>query len=410
MTRRNAKTDEHRSTADGPSSRRNSIASPNGPGQKSGSDATAASENDVKNPDVTALTKPLDDIFCIVQTIHNSKSQIRSQQFQQIMSHISEVKNKMINFLLPLAAQTTSTQQLSDQTNIKKQTNQNETIKNQTATYADIAKKKEKSNPTKAAVIVKTDATNKVDQTVLTKMENSIIKTLKDKDVNATIHGAIPTKNGDILMMFDQEDEVGAIAEHIRTNLGVEARERNLLLPKITVTHIPDYISLDSNLEDTIVSSNKWLEDMIDEGEKLEVLFTYKAKSLGSAVCKVSPNMRDAIALKGNIIKIGMRCCPVKDRIHVLQCGKCLNFGHKTAACKQERYTCAWCAEEHKSSDCSQKNNPSNHKCANCTKVPTGDVNASQHSAFAKSCPHFKNRRNKVIRATKWGDGQIPDL
>lgn len=420
VSRHCARNDELRSTANGPS-RRDSIASPSGPSQKTAGakknscqpsdvDVTVASENDVQSSDFTALTKPLDEISSIVQSIHNSKCQIRSQQFQQIISCINEVKNKMINFLLPLAAQTTTTHQPSDQTNKATHKNQQALIENQKATYAEIAKEKKRPNPVKAAVIVKTESTNKVDHTVLTNMENSIIKTLKDNDVKATIHGAIPTKNGDILMMFDQEDEVGAIAEHIRNDLGVEAHERNLFLPKITITHIPEYISLDSSLEDTIVSSNEWMQEIIDKGEKLEVLFTYKAKSLGSAVCKVTPNMRDAIIQRHNRIKIGMRCCPVKDRIHVLQCGKCLSFGHKTNACKQDKYTCAWCAGDHKSSDCGQKDDPSNHKCANCSKIITGEAKVSHHNAFAKSCPCFKNQRNKVIRATKWGEGQIPDL
>lgn len=268
---------------------------------------------------------------------------------------------------------------------------------------------KQKPNQKKSAVIVKTEATNKVDQTVLTDMEKSIVRTLKDKNVNATIHGTIPTKNGDILMMFDQKDEVGTIAEHIRTNLGVEAQERNLFLPKMTVTHIPEYISLDSNLQDIMLSSNKWLQEMSDEGEKFEILFTYKAKALGSAVCKVSPNIRDAIIQRGNTIKIGMRCCPVKDRIHVLQCGKCMSFGHKATNCKKDKYTCAWCADDHKTNDCTKKNVESSHRCANCSKMLADDFEtASYHNAFSKHCPFFKNQRYKVLRSTNWGDGEIP--
>ena len=130
-TRRSAMTDEHRSQSNGPPSRRNSISSPSVPGQKTGakknsfqaldggatSSAYPSGETEMQNPDVTALTKPLDNIFSIVQTIHNSKCQVRSQQFQQIMSLINDVKNQIINFLLPLATQNYSTHQQSVSTN-----------------------------------------------------------------------------------------------------------------------------------------------------------------------------------------------------------------------------------------------------------------------------------------------------
>ena len=422
-TRGSAKTDELRSLIDGPSSRRNSIASPSVPGQKTGAkknfqaevgnaaSSRASGEGEMLNPDFTALTKPLDNISSIVQTIHKSKCQVRSPQFHEIMNLINDVKNQIIHFLLPLASQTNTSHPQSDSKSQDMLTNTPESIESQSNSYAEAAKEKPKPYHAKAAVIVKTEATNKVDQTVLTNMEKSVVNTLKEKNVNATILGTKPTKNGDILMMFDQEDEVGTIAEHIRSNLGVEAQERNLFLPKMTVTHIPEYITLDSSLQDTMLSSNKWLQEMKDKGERFELLFTYKAKTLGSAVCKVSPNVRDAIIQRGNKVKIGMRCCPIKDRVHVLQCGKCLNFGHKATNCKNDKFTCAWCAEDHKTTECQQRNNQSNHKCANCSKSQTDDINAaSHHNAFSKSCPFFKNQRNKVIRSTKWGDCKIPNL
>ena len=292
----------------------------------------------------------------------------------------------MINFLLPLALQPQI-----EQVHVSK-------APIQAPTYATVTKKRLQK---KAAVVVKSGSVNKVEAGMANNIERDITKVLSENKIEATLHAAIPRRNGDIIMMFDDKDNVNSIAENIKQNLGMEAHGRGLILPKMTITHVPQYINLDSDLEETIVHSNSWLQGMMEKGETFSVLFSYKNKDFGSIVCKVSSAIRQELARNNNKIKLGMRSCPIKDRVHVLQCGKCLRYNHKTANCKFESHTCAWCTEDHKSSECPNKNNSTSHKCANCQRIKEADI---KHHAYDHVCPLRIKVREQLIERTDWGD------
>ena len=96
-----------------------------------------------------------------------------------------------------------------------------------------------------------------------------------------------------------------------------------------------------------------------------------------------------------------MRSCPVKDRMYVSQCGKCLRYNHKTTTCKCENHVCAWCAEEHKSNECPSKDDTAIHKCVNCKRNDEADI---KHNAYDRQCPWRIRVKDQLIRRTDWGD------
>jgi len=334
----------------------------------------------------TDMIQPLDCILDIVQTLHKSKCQTKTMHIQQIQGYINDVKNNIINFLLPLAMQT--------------QTKKANQVKSEieTPTYADITKKKLQKN---IAVVIKSGADNKVEPFEADAIEKDVINVLVKNKVEATLHAAIPKKNGDIVMMFDKKDNVDSIVDNIQQNLGVEARGRGLILPKMTITHVPRYIDLDSKLEEMIVQSNPRIRELKNEGEVFSVLFSYKHRDLGSVVCKLSPKIREEIIKNGNKIKLGMRICPVKDRLYVMQCGKCLKYNHKTSNCKNLEYVCAWCTEEHLSKECPNKDDPTCYECVNCRRNHETDIG---HNAYDHRCPWKTKMLEQLIKRTDWGD------
>ena len=143
-------------------------------------------------------------------------------------------------------------------------------------------------------------------------------------------------------------------------------------------------------------------------------MFSYTAKELGSAVCKVSPTIRTHLCERQSRIRVGMRSCPIRDRFHLRQCGRCLKFGHKTASCRNETHIalCAFCAESHETKSCPQKQNPDNHRCANCRNNPNSDTvtNDIYHNAYSDKCPIHQENKAKLIQATDWGNGPQPSM
>lgn len=140
-----------------------------------------------------------------------------------------------------------------------------------------------------------------------------------------------------------------------------------------------------------------------------EVILSYKAKDLGSAVIKMSPNIRQIIGRHENTLRLGSRACHVRDHLHVLRCGKCSKFGHSTSKCAATNPICSFCAQSHDSKSCSQKSDAYKHKCSNCISdnIPESE---NQHSAHSKSCPRFASSLRRLISMTDWGDAALPSF
>jgi hypothetical protein len=182
------------------------------------------------------FTKPLDDILAITQKIHQSKRQTSSENLMNISAKVNEMKNRIINVLLPLVSQVAMSKVSVD---TQKETKVGNIHRN--VSYADITKKKLHK---KVAVVVKSGSDKKVDTSEAFEIERKITNILTEKKINATLHATIPKRNGDVVMMFDDKDNAERIADNIKENLGIDARGRSLTLPKITITHIPQYIDM----------------------------------------------------------------------------------------------------------------------------------------------------------------------
>lgn len=175
---------------------------------------------------------------------------------------------------------------------------------------------------------------------------------------------------------------------------------------------MPKYFSLGESVTEVIVKSNKWLGAMIRDGECFEVLFSYEVKDWGSIVCRVSPRIRAEIMFNGNKIKVENRLCPMKDRFHVLQCGNCLGFGHKTKACRKDTVTCTHCAREHKWKDCPYKEQKDKQCCANCQAENEAEGASHEcsikHNVRSQHCPIYQRHLQKQIERTSWSPGPVP--
>ncbi|KMQ89588.1 putative 50 kda protein in type i retrotransposable element r1dm [Lasius niger] len=97
---------------------------------------------------------------------------------------------------------------------------------------------------------------------------------------------------------------------------------------------------------------------------------------------EVSPAVRRA--LKCGRIYIRYAACFFADHIRVIQCYRCLSFGHIAKDCKGE-HSCGHCAGAHELKDCKSRSQPP--KCFNCERYH-GTHNDLKHSAMdTAKCP-----------------------
>ena len=91
------------------------------------------------------------------------------------------------------------------------------------------------------------------------------------------------------------------------------------------------------------------------------------------AVIQVSPEIRESIRNNGDRIHLSLERHVVKDRIHVIQCYHCQEYGHMSGSNYYKQNgsdaTCFFCADKHSSKDCHVTTNKAKHRCSNCLKI-----------------------------------------
>lgn len=368
-------------------------------------DQSDAFDTESRKSDANNFMGPIDDILALVQNAFDKRVKISAKDMQFVDQRAHEMKNRIINKLI-------HTEKDNTQKETEKTTNDSELPRsNYDTSWPQL--QSDNRRKTYASVIVKSNQDKKFETSEVRLMESKVNKMLSSENIEATIISSNYTKNGDCVIKFNQKDDVNCIAKKMEDNLGIKAQSRPILIPKMTISYVPKYISLGELVTELIVKSNKWLEEMIKSGECFEVLFTYEVKDWGSIVCRVSPKIRAELMLHGNMIKVENRSCPIKDRFHVLQCGKCLEFGHRTKVCRKETVTCTHCAEGHKWKDCPHKDMKEKLCCSNCSATADGGISfasSTNHEVRSHKCPIYQRHLKRQIERTSWTPGPIPTI
>lgn len=160
---------------------------------------------------------------------------------------------------------------------------------------------------------------------------------------------------------------------------GLTVVENIKLNPRIIVHGIPADMSASEIQEEFKVQN---LDGVSDSETRMVYIFPRKSgRDYTSCIIEVSPSERKLL-LRNDRVFLRFSACRFSDHIRVLQCFKCLSFGHVAKDCVSEQI-CCHCAESHAHSDCTKKS--MEPKCANCIR----DKRASyDHTAFdTNKCP-----------------------
>ncbi|XP_011685781.1 PREDICTED: uncharacterized protein LOC105448737 [Wasmannia auropunctata] len=116
-----------------------------------------------------------------------------------------------------------------------------------------------------------------------------------------------------------------------------------------------------------------------------------------SCVIEVTPGIRSFLLAEGQVF-ISFSACSVSDFVRVLQCYKCLAFGHMAKNCKFDPL-CGHCAGDHETRACTAEEGPP--VCGNCRRWTSRD---ERHSALdGGRCPVLQRRRAERVRALNNG-------
>ena len=235
--------------------------------------------------------------------------------------------------------------------------------------------------------------------------------TVVKKDLKGSLK-SIPVQkaslsSGTATLRFATKDHLDKAEQALTRKYTVspESKEQKKLQPKLTISDLDHEISSPEQLKEELLDENVFIRDL-DGQEKLRVVFVDKKDHF--AVLQVSSEIREAVRQNDDRVYLGLQSHRVRDRIHVVQCYHCQEFGHtsgsKYCKSKDSEPTCFFCAGNHHSRDCTSKKDRKTDKtkCSNCSKSrnQTEKNTATNHKASDTLCPFYIREKERVMSRT----------
>ncbi|KMQ90605.1 rna-directed dna polymerase from mobile element jockey-like protein [Lasius niger] len=131
-------------------------------------------------------------------------------------------------------------------------------------------------------------------------------------------------------------------------DVGLEVRDEVKLNPRVIIRNVP--VELSS--EEIIGQLSR--RNLNGEGDNLKMVYRFPAhagRAFSSCVVEVPPDIRKRLLAKDRIF-LGWSACTVGDHVRVLQCFRCLSFGHIAKNCTSKEARCSYCSEDHETRVC----------------------------------------------------------
>lgn len=108
-----------------------------------------------------------------------------------------------------------------------------------------------------------------------------------------------------------------------------------------------------------------------------------------NCVVEVAPSVQKKLFNNGRVY-LRYSACKFADHIRVLQCYRCLMFGHIVENCKAMP-SCGHCASQHEMKNCGNRDRPP--VCGNCSRnTKTHPKNTAHSATDAKKCPILSSK------------------
>lgn len=255
--------------------------------------------------------------------------------------------------------------------------------------------------------------TEKLTKEEVTSAKKKIEVALKGKKINFNAINLRATNRGKIAVDLSSKEEIKAAIDQLNEVTGIigfTAVDIPKKLPRLMIKNIPvEYHpeNLVESLSDNYPLINEVLTKNPNEVIKHIITLKNEHRQTSSIVIETSPNVRK-ILMSENKIKLGMCVYEIADQLRVIQCGKCMKFGHGTKFCRSSVDVCGVCGNNHCTKNCPRNESNCNDiskSCSNCANQRRFSTQSANHGAGDKSkCPFYLEQLERLKQQIDYGN------
>lgn len=190
-----------------------------------------------------------------------------------------------------------------------------------------------------------------------------------------------------ITFKCDSTDIANEVSEKLKIKYGDSIKVTGVFekLPQVKITRLISSKALhDDEILNQLIEQNSWLPK---EGLKIEARYKVKTKEgeHDNVILSSDLGTHQQLIRRGAVI-FGFSSCKAFEYINIIQCFRCLRFGHFARECKFGP-RCQLCTQNHEKKDCKEEVIIS--KCVNCVQAnrANGTTFSTRHRSSDERCP-----------------------
>ncbi|KAI5634560.1 hypothetical protein NE865_12685 [Phthorimaea operculella] len=185
------------------------------------------------------------------------------------------------------------------------------------------------------------------------KPETYAQEALDTKTTGAKVDKVRKARNQKVVLSCSNNDDLNLVKSRVSLNKNLKAEVAKAGNPLVIIRDVISYHT-DAEIVENLLSQNKHLLHGVNLKETTEKIY------------------------------IGLQRRPIVDHSPLIQCTKCLGFGHTKAICKEKENLCSHCGDAHLWEKCQKRVEGIAPKCKNCSdKRSQADM---AHNAFSNEC------------------------
>ncbi|CAH2105842.1 unnamed protein product [Euphydryas editha] len=252
-------------------------------------------------------------------------------------------------------------------------------------TYAQVTARPKSESVDKRpnhTLIISSRNPQETSEQVLTKIKDS----LDLKKSGAKMERVRKARDQKIVVRCASKEDMAKIRGQVQKNAELTVREPTNQDPLVCVRGVLNCYS-NEEIADLIKAQNDHIFEGVDKAAlKMKVRYRKRARNPHEChpVIELSPVLWRRFVDKGKLY-VGFGRCVVEDQSPLVQCMRCLGFGHTKALCKQGKESCNFCAGEHVGGNCPSKAKGDSPKCINCLRAKRSGPDLA-HTAYSSEC------------------------